>query len=526
VNEAKSLRDRPEKVAGLLSPEEQHQLLLVLPDRDLINLIDQLVQCREIRIPPSELRHAKTYAYGGSRDTETDLSSLGVRSTGHPPIIELAALIWHTYIRLGATDDLTWRVRGHEGTSIRHSVMDFIRVHGPEAAVRELVLPSREVTASIGETLSFRIVPGEEEGEVCRRFLWKFGFTLARYEDEYAILRNRIAEFRERVLQMPSDPDEQECARIRSVGVNLFVSVEQFLENLLCYNVWLLSSDHFTGTQFLYTKHEAVLAVSKLLGSQIESGKQPLRWSDGGENTLGVLIAYLQAFCNWLKKRPNADRTNAERARGDYPHYSGDELWRFPFEHTELWADVSPEVLATYIGIFEKISTQVAQAELPAVRNGLDHKREENSFPDADKMLACVSRLQQIVDTADSRRLVPKLFWGVKSERDTYGNVFDSFADYRKMTVSLFSPCPVLSIPETAFGVPYIIAPCDFLNQPNSTLVFRVSPRTEYREYWKNYPRRRVIPTSSSPANASDERDDLEGRESSGSTRCGGNVAG
>ena len=142
VNETKSFRDRPEKVASYLSPEEQHQLLLVVPDRDLINLIDELVYCREIKIPPSELRRPKTYAYGRSRDTKSELSSLGLRSTGHPPVIELAASIWNTYKRLGAADDLSWRVRGHGGTSIRHSVMDFIRVHGLEATVRELILPS------------------------------------------------------------------------------------------------------------------------------------------------------------------------------------------------------------------------------------------------------------------------------------------------------------------------------------------------------------------------------------------------
>jgi hypothetical protein len=526
LNETKSIRDRPEKVASILVPEEQHQLLLVLPDRDLIDLIDELIHGRDIKIPPSELRRPKTYAYGRSNDTKSELSSLGLRSTGHPPIIELAASIWQTYKRLGATDDLAWRVRGHGGTSVRHSVMDFIRVHGPETAVRELILPSREVTTSLGEALNLRIHPGEEECEACRRFLWKFGFTLARYEDEYTILRNRIAEFRERVLQIPLQPDEHECARVRSVGVNLFVSVEQFLENLLCYNVWLLSSDHFTGTKFLYTKQDAVVAVSRLLGPEIESGVQVLRWSKAGENTLGVLLAYLQAFCNWLKNRPSADRSPVERSKRDYPHYAADELWIFPFEHTALWADIPAEVLAAYAGTFDKICAQVAQAEFPAVRNGLDHKREEGGFPDADKMLACVSRLQQIVDTADSRRLVPKLFWGVKSESDTNGNVCDSFADYKNMTVSLFSPSPVLSSPGTSFGVPYIIAPYDFLNQPNSTLVFRVSPRTEYREYWKNYPRRRVIPQGGSPAGVSGARDDPEGRESGTDNACIGNING
>ena len=115
--------------------------------------------------------------------------------------MELAAQIWNAYERLGLTDDLAWRVRNHEGSTLRHSIMNFIRLRGPEAAVDDFVLPSKAVTASICDQMYLKILPEEDHVGVRRRLLWKLGFTLARYEDDYQLLRNRIAEFREVVLQ-------------------------------------------------------------------------------------------------------------------------------------------------------------------------------------------------------------------------------------------------------------------------------------------------------------------------------------
>jgi len=484
----------PEEIALALSPEEQHQLLLLLPDTVLIQLIDELVCRKEVTIPPSELREAKTYTCGHSGDHDSQISSLGIRSTGHPPLIELAASIWNTYEALGLSDDLAWRVRGHAGSTLRHAVFDFLRTHGPEAAVKELVLPSRDVTAAIGESLVFSVCPEESEELTCNRLMWKFGFNIARYEEDYVLLRNRIADFREQVLQMSARPSEEERAAVRAKGVNLFVSVEHFLENLVCYNVWLLASDHFTGTDFQYTKQDALSAVAKALGEEIASGEEICRWSRDGANTIGSLLGYLNAFRNWLKGRFDADRQSLERREEDYPHYAKDTLWVFPFKHTQLWADTGPEVMASYIDVIDKLSTQIAQADLPLVRNGLDHKRDDDAFPSTDSMLACVTRLQQVVDTADSRRLLPKLYWGTKSHRDGDGNICDTFADYRGSALSLYDPSPVLTGPKKMFATPYLVAPFDFLNQPNSTLVFVVSPQTAYRDYWKDYPRRRVIP--------------------------------
>jgi hypothetical protein len=522
IERAKGIRGDPDQLVSKLSAEEQHQLLLVLPDKQLIEIVDALVSQKTIKIPPSEHRQPKTYAPGWPSDTRTQLSALGLRSNGHPPIVELAAQIWNAYERLGLTDDLAWRVRNHEGSTLRHSIMNFIRLRGPEAAVDDFVLPSKAVTASICDQMYLKILPEEDHVGVRRRLLWKLGFTLARYEDDYQLLRNRIAEFREVVLHLPQQPNEDERARVRSVGVNLFVSVEQFLESLLCFNVWLLSSDHFTGTRFVFTRQDAVASVSRVLGTQVQSGEQVFTWSNSGANALGVLLVYLGAFREWLRSRRDADTSAIRRDPADYPHYSKDTVYVFPFRHVEFWADIAPEVFTGYASVIDRLCGQIGQAELPSVRNGIDHKREEDSFPETDRMLACSSRLQEVLDIADSRLLVPKLFWAINAERDTYGNTSERLADYRNVTVSLWDPSPVVAKPGVYFGNPYIVAPFDFLNQPNSTLAFLVSPRTEYREYWKNYPRRRVIPSVGSATNAPSTGDPADEISAAGTTsECG-----
>ena len=490
----RSIGDPILMTAGL-SPEEQHQLLLVVPDRDIVRHIDLLIASKEIKIPPAEVRQTKTYVYKPSMPYKGScLSSLGISCTRHAPVIELAAAIWSTFESMSMTDDLGWRLRRHEGTTPHHSVVDFIRVYGPEQAVRDLILPSKAVTSAVAERLLLQIVPGEEEGETVRRMLWKLGFAVPRYEESYQLLRNRLQEFHTCVLELGPDLNEKDRARVRSVGVNLFVSVESFLEDLICYNVWLLCSDHFIGTHFRFMRCEAHTAVVKNLGKSIQSGETEWAWSVEGANTLGTLLVYLEAYRQWVTEWKTADRKPYVRGEQDVPHYAKDAVLVFPFKHTQLWADVEPGVMATYSDLLEKIYIQLAQADLPGIRNGIDHKRDEEGFPTADRMIGCALRLQQVIDVADSKRLVPKLFWGRKSESDSCGNVCDTFADYRGTLVSLWNPPPMVPGVQKKFGIPYIIAPFDFLGEPNSVMVFNVGASSEYADYWMGYPKRRFIP--------------------------------
>lgn len=513
VRKAYNIAGSPEEAAERLSAEEQHQVLLLLPDQELVACIDELVSEKQIRIPPSELRSPRTYTFGSRSGNSSLLSSLGLRSVGHPPPIGFAGRLWNAYSVLGLLEDLDWRLRDHGGATLRHRLLDSLRLHGPEATVRELVLPFRTVMTTLSEQTNFRLYHGEDEASTVRRLLWKFGYNLPRYEEEYALLRHRISEFKQCALRLPLAPSEADRAEVRAVGVNLFVSVEHFLEDLVCYNVWMLASDHFTGTNFSYTKHRALEAVSATLGTEVLSGSERFQWSEDGRNTIGCLLAYFEAFRTWVKGRGEADKAPVRRREEDYPHFAKDPLLVFPFKHTALWADTPPETLAVYLDVLGKVCTQLSQASLMVVRNGLDHKREDEEFPDSDRLLACASRLEQVVDIADSCRLIPKLFWGIKAEEDLHAITCDTLQDYRGMAISLWDPGMAAGMGQRVFGVPYLVAPFDFVGEPNSILVFTVSPATPYQDYWEGFPRRRFVPSRSMEQSEGDAGEAEQGDE-------------
>jgi hypothetical protein len=221
--------------------------------------------------------------------------------------------------------------------------MEYIRHQGPEAAIKNLIFPSKAISSAIEHKLQFRLSPSDSEQETTRRILWKLGFSVARYEKDLQILRNRIMEFKAAALRIPANPSEEDCAVVRSIGVNLFVSVESLLEELVSFNVWMLSSDHFSKTQFAYAKDEALSAVRQHLGPEVRSGDQCFRWSVSGTNTLGALLVYLDSFRKWLSDRKSQDKSQFRRAEEDYPHYAEDPLWQFAFRHRELWADAAPD---------------------------------------------------------------------------------------------------------------------------------------------------------------------------------------
>ncbi|MCB2144908.1 MAG: hypothetical protein KQI81_00435 [Deltaproteobacteria bacterium] len=482
-------------LVNYLSPEAQHQALLLLPDRDLIYFIDELVANKVILIPPAELRTRITYVYGPDLKLKSSLSSLGIRSCIYPAVIELASTIWSTYESLGQNDDLSWRLRKTDLSGLKHSIFEFIRTHGPEKTVKDLILPSRSVITAIAEEYNFQIFPGEDERKTIRRLLWKLGFNLSRYEENYEILHNRLQEFQACLLTLGSKLGEGDKAKVRGVGVNLFVSMESFLEDLICYNVWMLSADHFTGTHFKYNRRDAHNSVVLALGAEVNSGEETFAWSIEGSNTLGTLMAYLHCFRAWLKNRHEVDKTQLERKKEDFPHYADDKVWVFPYLHTQLWADVPSEILVGYTETIESISKQLAQADLSNIRNGIDHKREDDKFPETDRMLACLSRIHQAVEIADTKRLIPKLFWGNEIEGDSHGNIRYTLEDYRGSVISLWDPPIVMTHKGQSLGEPCLVAPTDFLFQPNSTLRFRIVAKSEFSDYWENYPRRRFVPS-------------------------------
>src|SRR5262249_59047937 len=121
------------------------------------------------------------------------------------------------------------------------ALIAFVRNRGPQVAVRELILSTASIAQLVCEDLRIPLVEiAGSDAATVNRLLWKLGFSLMQFDDSLPRFKARLADFNTTILT--AEPIETEDCRehVRSVGVNLFVSVEEFLDSLIAYNVWLL----------------------------------------------------------------------------------------------------------------------------------------------------------------------------------------------------------------------------------------------------------------------------------------------
>jgi hypothetical protein len=400
------------------------------------------------------------------------------------------------YSIIGDLNELNWRLRNETGSATPIALMDYVTKKGPSSAVADLVLISEPITRAVAERLHVRIEHRERNEDLTERFLWRLGFDLPRHPEQYRHLARRLTFFEETVQGVSPALIESERVAVRGAGVNLFVSVGSFLLDLLSYAVWFLGSDHFLATRFHYTSDRACDAVSLILGSGIKSGEQMIVWS--AQPSLGTLNAYLHACRDWVKSLPSRDRDQEVRPKDDLPHYVDWPHRIFAFRHVALWADADSEGLNKYIRDFDEIVRQISQSNLAKVRNGLDHQRDEAGFPSKEEMLAFVDLFRRAFRFADLGRYIPKWWWLQTRTTNRYGLTEYELRDYDDKAISLRGPSPELGLAELTFRRPVIIGPVNLTGFPNADLIFIPEERSNFSDYWKNYPRRRKIPSASS----------------------------
>lgn len=485
-----------ESVAGRLTEAEQLQLLLILPDTQLIDLIDRSTVQGRIVVPFCEVRSARLESPRLSgRDRPCTLSAQGLRAKPRVPLAALHSIIWDSYDRAGLLPELGWKLRRRPDPPPRNALMDYIRGTDPRAAIKELIVSSMPIARAVAEALHLSLdVPDQTDG-FADRLLWKLGFETNPYREHYSRLRRRLQEFSDTVLRLGDVRTEDDREKLRAIGVNLFVSVEAFLSDLISFNSWFLGSDHFVDTRFVFDSRVAVARVPTFLGASLASGDTHITWNNDGANTLGTLLVYLQRLSNWSRELTTSTPLPFERPQEDLPHFADDPEQAFVFRHTTLWADSDPSELAAHAKGIETIVEQLNRADLAGVRNGLDHKREERQFPSTDVMIACTARLRDAFDYADLYRFIPKEYWLQSRSRDRHGKQTLVFADYQGREVSLGGPSVISGLPEPVFRKPVIIGPGNPLGFPHAELRFEIREPSHYATYWAGYPRRRRIPS-------------------------------
>lgn len=486
------------------------QVLHGLSDSGLASLIDRCLTTRAIVIPPSEVRESR-FALG---PFSSKVSSLGIRFTGSNPLLDMCAVILDAYESTGRSSELEWHLRSQSGqTGMRSALLRYLAESDPLEAVNKLILSVRDIAGFSAAKLGCQFDDPGNPG-LSERILWKFGFNLPRYGQLIADLRRRLEHFNTELLSVAAVEDERARERVRSAGVNVFVSIEEFLQELIRYNVWLLGSDHLIDTGFQYDPDNASDIVITLLGGSIKSGEALPVWSRQGENTLGVLLAYLNAMSAWIRSLVSADRTSFERKGKKLPHYASDEYRFFPFGHVQLWADADYSALKRFSDLVESVRSRVARSNLAAIRNGLDHHRGEDRFPDVDSMLAFVALFREAIDLADVNLLFPKEYWIKGWQKDRFGRRSATYTDYRGRDVVLDGPSPTLDLPlrlDVEEGI--LIAPGNLFSVAGVHLTFRQRKKSAYTEYWCNYPPKPVDPVGEiqriGAEGAADESQDL-----------------
>lgn len=484
----------PLQVASNLSPDEQLQVLLTVQDRALMHFIDELVWSGAIKVPPSELRevaHSKRSLSTNQFSFYIQLTSLGIRIQRKHPVLNLRTLLWKAYTEGGDTSELDWRLRKPQGLSTQSALMEYLRIAKPPAAIETLILTSPKITKAVAQALGTRVdLPDDKTRAMLE---WKLGFDSPRADQRLSAMYEVIAAFAETLSRVGAQNSDDDRRAIRSTGVNVFVELEGFLDELISYIVWLLCSDHPKVTQFIYLRAAATRSVAQVLGSSLAAGTDEMRWIDTG-NTLGTCTRYLQQLSDWLGGLMTTDRSELLRSDDEINESDNDSVTLFPFRHTQLWADANPDSLRDLAASVRNCANILNRAEVAGIRNGLEHFRESHRFPSADRLSTAVEAIRQLVDYADRTRLIPKFYWFAGYRRDSFRQSVYEVVDYRGEMLSIHAPRTVRGLSRIASlspARPVLVAPGNLLGVPNADLLFGVNAQSVYSDYWQNYPARR-----------------------------------
>jgi hypothetical protein len=488
-----------EKVSGALSGNEIIHLLATLKTSSIINVLDSLILDDLIQIPKSETRQVKVPPPRRNSDRVSSISSLGVRSERSDCAAYLSVMIFNAYEKADAIGDLAWRCKVSNPSMA--SILAFMASRGPKATVAELILP----TKSIYEEICHRLGLADSEGQrdnIEDRILWKAGFNVSRYDDFLSTYRRLLADFSVTVSSLPYKTTESDRERIRSSAVNAFAFTERFIEELLAFNAWYLTSDIFGAERFTYTSKSGLRRVPELCGHKVKVGDTDFVWSEAGGNALGTLLVFARRLINELTALPARNRDIIARPKSGYPHFASETSNQFPFKHTELWADADPVSLEEHVALFSDIVELLEKARTAEIRNGVQHYREKDNFPKTANLLDCVKSLVMALDLADTANFFPKTYWVRDNTTDGYGISKWNLEDYNGRKIQITLPYTFTGILKPSFDKPYVVGHRQILGEGTSIIILSFEEESSFAKFWEGYPFRPPVkqPRSEFPA--------------------------
>jgi len=472
------------------------QILLLESDEQNIKSLEKLIDEQTIFIPPTEIRRPITRVARGFYKVHHECNKLGIRSTSSESNLGLRQmnnLLDKIYSEPTLKQQLEWKLRNIEKETLKEKLETYTLHEEPRKIIRETILAGPTQLSETFKYLygNFKMPTNIREEEVLiDKILWKLGFDINIYPTNLQKFWEMLQVFKDIVRSCGTNNDGDK-EKIRSAGVNFWISLEEILEHTLSFMTWTILSDHFLQTQFKYNFEEARnFMCDKLHGYQIGS-TDPLLFDKEGKNTLFPLTEGFAALLGISESLLEEGAEKYKRKEEDMPSFwHKTELISFPFESTIYLFDIKPSNFKLLSNLLSEIPKSFTKNKVLSVRNRTQHKRDD--FPSQEEILNACNCVEDIVSKIEANGIFPNVFLFKSTMSDKFNRVKFEYEDYKGRNITLQPTFEFSGSKLPGRRSPQVIVPILTIGISQELLRFKFEESSSYLKFWKNFPRKKA----------------------------------
>lgn len=471
------------------------QILLLMPDREIVRTVDSSVRTGKVSVPSGEVRRSRLNGFNsGHFETSYQCSSRGVRvysANSWTPMRRLRRLIRDVYQGADLESRLNWKIRQIEANSQDEKLDKYLAANEVHLVIRDLFLSGPDVFRRAADSVGLVEESSRSDAELVSDITWKLGFPLDLDDRGAADLRENANSLREAASEFSHYGQEQQRI-LRSLSPNLFVSLEETLDRALVFACWLTAVDQWMGKpRFTFFRDEARRDTARILSSYSARKGDAVTFNGDGVNTLFPLISGFGLLASYLESE--ADQPDKyQRAQSDIPEAFGEsDLIAFGYQSKLPFLNCSTESRRRLIQELRAVSRELSNGGISAVRNSLEHHK--GSFPSQEEILNCIDAITRVCDLLEGFGILPMVFRLSSFTRDSEGRAVYTYEDYSGRVVRIPVPSSVVVTGGPSWNQNQIIVSGLVAGGSNWVPRFIPGVRSEFTEMWQDWPRPRTL---------------------------------
>ncbi|NQV18766.1 MAG: hypothetical protein HQ534_09515 [Armatimonadetes bacterium] len=491
----KEFKGSVDQIVNKLDKAKSFQLLLIEKDTEIIRVLEQLISEDIIHLPATEIREVHAPIAIGFYDIKHQCNKLGFRSISYYnlSINRLNKLILHVNDDESEKQLLEWKLKFIKFDSLKQKLEYYTSDTDPQQVIKETILSGPVQIKKVFDFLyGHFVLPNNEHDEkkLINKILWKLGFSINIYPNAISDFWSKLSNFENTVNKTMSSTSGAKD-EIRSSSVNLFVSLEQMLEESLSFSTWFLLSDHYFSTKFNYDFESARSFMCDKLEGSVVGSNDPLRFDKNGRNTLFPLSEGFTALinlCDLILKSPNKEYL---RDKAEYPSfYEKTNYTSYPFLHKILLLDIKENCYQRLKEILSVVAPDFNKNNVLSIRNRLQHNRED--FPNTTEILSACNSIRKIVSSLEENCLYPNVYLFKSMFSDKYKRVSYVFEDYKGNIINIQPTFEFIANKLISMRDPQIILPQVCIGDSLEVIRFKYNESSEYLKYWKGFPLKKL----------------------------------